>query len=329
MGKSYYFFNDGTISRKDNTLAVVFDMAKRDLPIEQIDDIFIFSEININTTALNFVAQHKIPIHFFNYYSFYTGTFYPREMNVSGNLLVNQVNYYEDYNKRLVLAKEFVDTCTHNIYRNLRYYNGRGKNVSEVMDNISKYRINIKNANSIQELMGIEGNIHKEYYKAWNIIINQDINFNKRVRQPPDNVINTLISFINTLVYTKVLSQIYKTQLNPTISYLHQPSTSRFSLCLDISEVFKPILADRLVFSLLNKKQIDENSFTKNLNYMHLKKEASKIIVQEFDKKLDTTIKHPTLKRNVTYEYLIRLECYKIIKHLLEEKLYDGFKIWW
>ncbi len=330
MGKSFYFFNDGTIKRKDNTIAFVLENAKkRDLPIEQIDDIYLFSEININTTALNFIAQNKIPIHFFNYYSFYTGTFYPREVNVSGKLLVKQVNHYEDFNKRLSIAKEFVYTYTHNTYRNLRYYNNRGKNVEVAMEKIINYKKVIQNTRSIQELMGIEGNIHKTYYNAWNTIINQDIKFEKRVKQPPDNVINTMISFVNTLVYTKVLGEIYKTQLNPTISYLHEPSTSRFSLCLDIAEIFKPILADRLIFSLLNKNQITEESFTENLNYLHLKKEASRLIVSEFEKKLSSTIKHNTLKRDVSYEYLIRLECYKLIKHLLGDKKYEGFKMWW
>ncbi len=330
MGKSFYFFNGGTISRKDNTLSFVMEEAeKRFLPIEQIDDIYLFSEINVNTTALNFLAQNNVPIHFFNYYSFYTGTFYPREVNVSGRLLVKQVNFYEDQEKRLAIAREFIKTYTHNILRNLRYYNSRGKDVEEYIEKINILKEEIDNSVNIPHLMGIEGNIHKVYYQAWNIIINQDINFEKRVKQPPDNVINTMISFINTLVYTRVLSEIYKTQLNPTVSYLHEPSTNRFSLCLDIAEVFKPILADRLIFSLLNKNQINENSFTKNLNYLHLNKDASKLIVAEFDKKLKTTIKHPTLKRDVSYEYLIRLECYKLIKHLLGDKEYEGFKMWW
>ena len=142
-------------------------------------------------------------------------------------------------------------------------------------------------------------------------------------------MINTLISFVNTLVYTKVLGAIYHTQLNPTVSYLHEPGTRRFSLSLDIAEIFKPIIADRLIFSLLNKKQITQKSFTKDLNCLHLKKEASKIIVSELDQKLQTTIKHKELNKSVSYEYLMRLECYKLIKHLLGEKEYEPFKIWW
>ena len=110
---------------------------------------------------------------------------------------------------------------------------------------------------------------------------------------------------------------------------MHEPGERRFSLSLDIAEIFKPILADRLIFSLLNKKQITEKSFTKELNYLHLTKEASRIIVAELDERLQTTIKHKELNKSVSYEYLMRLECYKLIKYLLGEKEYDPFKIWW
>ena len=96
--------------------------------------------------------------------------------------------------------------------------------------------------------MGVEGNIRKQYYAAWNIIINQEISFEKRVMHPPDNMINSLISFVNTLIYTKVLGELYRTQLNPTISYLHEPGERRFSLSLDLAEVFKPLIGDRLIF---------------------------------------------------------------------------------
>ena len=164
---------------------------------------------------------------------------------------------------------------------------------------------------------------------AWNVIVNQEIKFEKRVMHPPDNMINSLISYVNSLIYSKTLSEVYHTQLNPTISYLHEPGVRRYSLCLDISEVFKPLIGDRLIFSLLNRKQITEESFTQELNFLHLKKEASKLIVRELENSLKKTIKHKELGRQVSYQYLIRLELYKLIKHIIGEKEYEGFKIWW
>ena len=142
-------------------------------------------------------------------------------------------------------------------------------------------------------------------------------------------MINSLISFVNSLIYAKTLSEIYHTQLDPTISYLHEPRFRRYSLCLDISEVFKPLIGDRLIFSLLNKNQITEKSFTKELNFLHLKKEASRLIVTEFEKRMKQTIMHKELGKKISYQYLIRLEAYKLIKHLIGEKEYEGFRIWW
>jgi len=197
------------------------------------------------------------------------------------------------------------------------------------MKGIEYFRTQIKICKDVQELMGIEGNIRKVYYDCWNIIINQEIAFEKRVKNPPDNAINSLISYVNTIIYTRVLSEIYKTQLNPTISYLHEPSEKRFSLCLDISEIFKPIIGDRLIFSMLNKMQITENDFEKGLNFLYIKDKARKEITKQLDMKLQTTIKHRTLNREVTYEYLIRLEIYKLIKHLIEDIPYEGFKMSW
>ena len=331
MKQSYYLYKSGRLQRKDNTLEVIYkDNTKKVIPVERVNDIYIMTEFDFNTSLLNFLSQHGISIHFFNYYGFYTGTYYPKESLVSGRLLIKQVNNYEDAEKRLKIAKAFIDSASYNIHRNLIYYKNRGKELEEYIKEIEYFRREIDKCTDIKELMGIEGNIRKVYYSCWNNIINQDIEFEKRVKNPPDNAINSLISYVNTIIYTRVLSEIYKTQLNPTISYLHEPSERRFSLCLDIAEIFKPILGDRLIFSMLNKKQITEKDFEKGLNFLYIKEKARKEITKEIDKRLQTTIKHKTLGREVTYEYLIRLEIYKLIKYLLgDEEIYEGFKMWW
>ncbi len=330
MKKSIYIYNGGSLKRKDNTLQYISeDYIKKDLPIECISDIYVMSEMTLNVSLLNLLAKYGTCVHFFNYYDFYIGSFYPKEQLLAGQLLVHQVSAYTDYSKRISLAKKFLKAATANIYRNLRYYNGRGKDVAVYMNQIEYLRKKIEGCNTIQELMGIEGNIRKEYYSSWNIIINQDIEFVKRVMHPPDNEINSLISYVNSIIYTTVLTQIYQTQLNPTISYLHEPGVRRFSLCLDVAEIFKPLIGDRIIFSLLNRNQITSNSFTEGLNFLHLKKEASMTIMAEVDKTLSRTIKHKELGKDVTYKYLIRLEIYKLIKHLIGEKEYEGFEIWW
>lgn len=330
MKKSYYLYNNGTLRRKDNTIQFETESGeRRDIPIERVSDLYLFSETTLNSRFLNFMGAEGIAIHCYNYYDFYTGSFVPRTGLPAGALLVRQVEHYSNASKRVELAREFVLTAAANIYRNLRYYNGRGKNLEEPMRIVEGFQRDASKASSVQELMGFEGLIRQTYYQAWNTIVDQKIDFQKRIRRPPDNMINTLISFVNSLIYTKTLTEIYHTQLNPTISYLHEPGVRRYSLCLDVSEVFKPLLADRLIFSLLNRNQITEESFTEELNGLHLKKNASQLIVRELDTRLQKTIHHRDLDRQVSYQRLIRLECYKLIKHLLGEKRYLGFQIWW
>lgn len=330
MKKSIYIFTNGDLRRHDNTLQFVNQNGeKRDMPVENIADLYIMSEMSFNTKFINFIAQQGIVAHFFNYYSFYTGSFYPKDSLPAGSLLVKQVQHYENPMARVTIAKKFIEAAADNIYRNMRYYNERGKKIDSYIQEVVALRKKIPECQDVSHLMGIEGNIRKAYYGSWNTIITQDVNFERRVKNPPDNMINTLISFVNSLVYTRVLSEIYHTQLNPTISYLHEPGVRRFSLSLDLAEVFKPLIGDRLIFSLVNKKQITPKDFTKNLNYLHLSQNASRLIISEFDERLRKTIKHRELKKDVSYQYLIRLEAYKLIKHLLGEKEYEGFKIWW
>lgn len=330
MQNDYYIFQNGEIKRKDNTITIITeDNIKKDIPIEVISNLYIFGEETLTTKFLNHAASYNIAIHFFNYYGFYSGSFLPRTKNLSGYTLIRQAEHFIYPDCRLKLAKEFIEAGSFNIYRNLRYYRERSIDLDEEISKIKFLRTKINTVDSVEELMGIEGNIRKYYYSTWNKIIKQDINFEKRVKRPPYNMINSLISFINTLVYTSVLSEIYKTQLNPTISYLHVPGEKRYSLPLDIAEIFKPLIADRMIFKLLNKNIITESDFEEESNFLYIKDNARLKIVKEYDERLKKTIKHKELNKNVSYRYLMRLEAYKLIKHFTGEKEYKGFKIWW
>lgn len=243
MGETFYILKDGDLKRKDNSVIITsLEGDIKNLKAEVADEIYLFGEISLNTKLLNFISQKGIVLHVFNYYGFYSGSYYPRETNISGYLLVEQVRSYDNKEKRIKIAKEILKAASHNIYRNLRYYNGRGIDLEEPMKKIISLSNKLEYGESINELMGIEGNIRKTYYQTWNSIVKQDIDFKKRVKRPPDNMINSLMSFVNSLIYTTTLSEIYKTQLDPTISFLHEPGTKRFSLSLDLAEVFKPLI---------------------------------------------------------------------------------------
>ena len=326
MTRDYYIMSNGRLKRQDNTIYFIDEADnKRALPIEQVDDLHIYGEIDLNVKLLNYISRYGIKIHFYNYYGFYSGTYYPKEKNVSGYTVVWQAECYLDKFKRLKLAREFVKSAAHHILRNMRHYKVDEKSIEAIKEELKQ----IEDTRNIAELMGCEGRIHKHYYQSFNEILKNGFSFSKREKRPPKDPVNALISFGNSIMYTNVLSEIYKTQLNPTISFLHEPSTKRFSLSLDIAEIFKPLIIDPIIFSLVNNKRLTKKDFQYEDEFCYLNETGKKKFLKEFEDKMNTTVNHRHLKRQVSYRTFIRLECYKLIKHFIGDEEYRPLKAWW
>ena len=338
MKRPYYLFNGGTMSRKDNTLCFVSETVDENgdkkppkyIPIETASELFVFGALDVNSALLNFLGQQSVAVHFFDYYEHYTGSFMPRDYLLAGKTQIAQTKAYLSNKKRMVIAQSFIEGASYNMLKNLKYYDNRGKDLTESIEKIDKYRPSIPLSKDVPELMGIEGNCRQTYYGAFDSIIT-DFEMGNRAKQPPSNEVNALISFGNMMCYTLALSQIYHTQLNPTISFLHEPGARRYSLALDLAEIFKPILVDRIIFKLLNKKELQTKHFDKNLNGCRLNTAGKQIFAREWDAKLKETIKHRAMKdKVVSYRHLVKLECYKLQKFILGlDETYKPFKIWW
>ena len=339
MKKSYYLFNPGVLERRDNTLKftpyeendmgdLIHPGQPRYLPVEDVAEFYAFGSLRANSALFNFLGQKDIAVHFFDYYENYTGSFMPRDTLLSGKMLIEQVSHHQNKKKRVAIAQKFIEGAAFNMVKNLKYYDKRGKDMEPFIGRIESLAERIAATTEVDELMGIEGNIRNCYYEAFDLILN-DFQMEGRSKQPPQNEVNALISFGNMMCYTQCLRAIHQTQLNPTISYLHTPGERRYSLCLDVSEIFKPIIVDRVIFKVLNKKELQEKHFDKKLNRCLLNEEGKKIFVRNFEDKLNETIQHRTLNRSVSYRHLIKLECYKLSKHLLGIEEYKPFKMWW
>lgn len=220
MKKTYYLFNPGRLSRKDNTLKFTpededgNELDPKYIPVEATDELYVFGSLDANSALYNFLGKNDIPVHFFDYYENYSGSFMPRDQLLSGRMLLAQVANHTDKAKRMVVARKFIDGAAFNMVKNLKYYTNRGKDLEPIIENIEKYISGIEQTNCTEELMGIEGNIRQMYYEAFNLIIN-DFEMGNRTRQPPQNEVNALISFGNMMCYSQCLRAIHQTQLNP------------------------------------------------------------------------------------------------------------------
>jgi len=245
-------------------------------------------------------------------------------------MILKQAEHYLDSEKRVTLAKKFVFGAVENIKKVLTYYENRGKNLSETIKKINSLQEAITRCRDTDELMAIEGNIREQYYYGFDKILgHDDFIFEGRTKRPPKNRLNALISFANSILYTICLGEIYHTHLDPRIGFLHSTNFRRFTLNLDVAEVFKPIIADRVICGLINKGVIKPQHFEKRLDGIILSEKGREIFIREMDERLRITFHHKKLGRHVSYRQLIRLELYKIEKHLMGEEEYKPFVSGW
>ena len=330
MERTLYIFSKGRLVRKGNTLGFETAAGTRYVPVEAVRDILVFGEVEFNKRLVEFLSQHEILLHYFSHFGYYMGTFYPREHYNSGYVILRQASTYLNEATRMALAREFVRGSLKNMGKVIAYYNRRGVDLAEPLNELHAMEPMIDAAPSIPELMGVEGKVRLRYYATWDrIIADDDFKFDTRSKRPPQNRINALLSFLNSLLYTTVLSEIYKTHLDPRIGFLHETNFRRFSLNLDIAEIFKPIIVDRLLFTLLGRRMIKPTDFRQDGAGVFLREQALKCIVEEYEKRLRTTIKARKLRRHVSYRRLIRLELYKVQKYITGDEPYEPYVSEW
>ena len=333
MGRTLYLMSSGTLKRKDNTLFIDREGEKpRYLPVEQTDEIIVLGEMDLNKSLLEFLTQKQIILHFFNYYGYYVGTYYPREHMNSGAVILAQAACYMDGAKRHALASSLIVGAIENMTKVVEYYQRRASlDVADILGDLERFQSLAPETADIPGLMGIEGNARNRYYQFFDRLVHDEaFKMLERSRRPPSNRMNALISFLNSMCYILALSQIYRTHLDPRIGFLHETNFRRFSLNLDLAEIFKPILVDRVIFSLVNKREIQAKHFEKETGGgIYLNDKGREIVVRKWEERVNETIEHPKLKRKVSYRGLVRMEAYKLQKHILGDEPYVPFVSRW
>lgn len=323
-----YIFSKGGLSRKDFSIQFRGDKGIHYIPIKDTRELYCFEDITLSTKLLNLLANSGIIVHFFDYFGHYTGTFYPKNHLISGNLTIRQCRAFTD--NRMLVAKAIVAGIAGNIHFVLYHYYRHGKKeLKEYLDWLrAEVPLLLSKQINIKQLLMIEGTIWARFYQSFKVFLPEDFILNKRVKRPPDNPINALISFGNSLLYAKTLTQIYHTHLDPAISFLHEPGESRFSLSLDLCEVFKPVIVYKTIFECVNNRKISvAKHFSKELNYCLLNEAGRKIFIEEFENRMKQVFTHPVLKRKVSYETAIKLDAYKLIKFITEGKEFAAFNV--
>ncbi|WP_197408342.1 CRISPR-associated endonuclease Cas1 [Campylobacter iguaniorum] len=324
--RTHFILNNGLLRRKDDNL--YFDKFDNDeqicdtkiIPINAIDEIYLLAKVSIDSYTLAFLADQNILLHFFGPFGSFRGNFYPNtpnSVNKSGFVLLEQLRSFDDVTKRTYIAKQITVARMQNAAKNCHKYG---------IDFDEKPFLNaLEKANNNLEIMACEGGFAKAYFECWNKIIkdNKSFKFTIRSKRPPLDKINAFISYVNTRIYNVCLSEIYKTELDPRISFLHEPNYRALSLHLDLAEIFKPIIGDNLIFSMLNKKEITAKDFASDAGRLRFTNEAIKKIEMQMIDRLSRTYKIG--EQTLTMRQVIRKEANKIKRCICENSPYEGF----
>ncbi len=328
VDKNYHLINNGILSKQDFSLVFENDDGKVHLPIETTDAVNVYADVTLNANVLKQLTNRRLRLTYFDKYGNCLGYFLSAKYNSGGKTMLQQAALYINEEERLSLAKRLEIAAMHNLRANLRYYqkhnNGAYQSAIKTFSGIIQ---NMNEAKTVNELMLLEGRARQIYYRMFNEIIgNPEFYFEQRSKRPPKDPINAMISFGNVYLYNRFATEIHKTSLDIRIGLLHSTSSRSETLNLDLAELFKPIIVDRAIFTLINKKMIRAKEHFEMTDHggVYLNRMGKRLFLEEIEKKLYQTIQYHGQKR--TYEYLIREEVQKVLRLMLHAESYKPYK---
>lgn len=323
---TYHILSDGIINKDNYSILFENEQKKCYIPCEVTNQINIYSNVTLASNVLHFFNSRKIIISFFDKYGNTIGSFIPESYKGASTIILKQASNYLDEKIRFENAKKLEIANLHNIRANLKYYEKKepGK-YKESITYISDSITNLNKAKDINELMLIEAKARQQYYQTFNLIINnENFIFTKRTKRPPQDPINALISFGNTLLYTHFLHLLYKKGIDPRFGIVHASNNRTQSLNLDFADIFKPIIIDRIIFTLINKKMISASHFEQSHDGIYLNKEGKRIFLNAYEEKLNSKL---TINNKViNYRKLLEQEVQKYKNYLLKDEKYKPYK---
>lgn len=321
--RTYWLTTPCRIRRQDQSLRIEREGgAPVHIPVTDVRDIVACAPVDVNTAVIALLNRYGIDVHLLSEYGDYAGSLLAAERHASGQTVLAQARAAEDDHRWLPIARALVAACAHNVRR--------------VVDRRTLERPyavleeGLETATTREQIMGVEGNFRRTAWGVLDLKLPDWLQLGGRSRRPPANAGNAFVSYVNGIVYSRVLTAIRLTPLHSAIGMLHSTmERHRHALALDLAEVFKPMFAERLLARLASRGQLMESHFDRGVNQAMLSDVGRRFVVQAVRDELATTVQHRTLKRAVAYDELLYLEALKLSRTFLEGSRYQPFRIWW
>lgn len=329
IDRNYHIINDGVLNKKDFTILFENDEHKMYIPIETCTSINVYSNVILGSSFLQFINSKGLNVNIFDKYGNFIGSFHSEQHYKRSVTLLKQASIYNDEKNRLMICIKIETASLHNQRENLRYFNKHkpSESLKTAIDFMSDCISEMKQSRSVNHLLTIEARAKQRYLQEFDEMIADDrFQFKKRTRRPPMNEVNAMISFGNTFIYRRIANEIYRTALDIRIGFVHAANSRSESLNLDIAEIFKPIIVDRTIFTVIHNLQINNKEhFEKEDNGgIYLNNVGKRIFIRELEYKLSSKISVDGQK--LSYDNLMKEEIHKIVKLVQDNEKYKPFK---
>jgi len=295
------------------------------IPIHTIGGIVCFGNVLCSPFLLGFCAERDVAVSFLSEHGrFLAGVRGP----VSGNVLLRRQQYRmaDEEEKTWGIAANVVTgklaNCRLVMNRTVRDHAAKvnGEALREASEKISKIMERINRAAGTDEVRGFEGQAAAEYFRVFDHLIvdqKEDFVFTERNRRPPLDEVNALLSFVYTLLAHDVRSALETVGLDPAVGFLHRDRPGRPGLALDIMEEFRPVIADRLVLSLINRRQLGKKGFTKAANgAVTMDDETRKTVLAEYQSRKQDKVYHPYIEEAVPIGLLFFIQANLMARYI-------------
>ncbi len=289
-------------------------------PALALNGIMCFGQVSMSPFLMGFCAEQGIGLAFFTEYGRFLARVQGRQ---TGNVLLRrqQFRWADNHEKsaniaRLIIAAKIANSRS--VLMREQRNHGKNSALGEAVARLAISLRRVHGAISVDEIMGLEGEAAAQYFGVFKELLHSsDFNFNGRVRRPPTDPINAMLSFVYTLITQECVSALYGVGLDPYVGFLHKDRPGRSGLALDLLEEFRAPWADRFVLTMVNRRQIQNNDFIiEGSGAVRLKDEARKRLLVAYQERKQMEITHPYLEESVPIGLLPHCQAMLLARHI-------------
>lgn len=322
-----YLTTDGAyVSRDHLTLKIEVDHElKLAVPIHHLESVCVFGQVSFTPQALELCWEHGVSVNYFSQNGWFMGR-WEGVPNSSVVLRRAQHRAADDEQATNLLARQFVAGKIQNSRQSL-LRSARESDDAEEQERLQSRAADLatmlrwlEQSVSIDEVRGLEGQSANLYFSVFALHLRQqrdEFAFCTRSRRPPRDFINCLLSFLYALVRHDCIAALTATGLDPFVGYLHALRPNRPALALDLMEEFRPLLADRLAITLINRRQVTPKDFvTRDGGAVEFTQAGRKAVITAYQTRKQEAVRHPLLDQEFRIGQLMLVQSRILARHL-------------